>query len=339
MQTRGLEYKVGILIVIAIALVVGFLALLGGLSLRPGFSFYVDFDYSGNIQPGAPIRLAGFKIGNVSDVEFLGGQLDEDSTRRVYVRLEAWVEDRAREAMRQDSEFFINTAGVLGEQYLEIVPGDDYDAPPIEAGSIHLGNSPPRVDLLLSRLYDVLEAFSDVLRDDREAIGNLLRNSASAAEEVNTLLSENREQIGSLLTSTDALAQRGTAALDDIRQGLGDPRIIGRTVRHADELLTTTNQSLQTLTPPTEELLQDALRVTGMLTEERVDKAIDAIDRAAEAAGKAEGLIDNVDGMVTDLRAGKGTAGALLVSEELYADLREMLRDLKRNPWKFFWKE
>jgi phospholipid/cholesterol/gamma-HCH transport system substrate-binding protein len=43
--------------------------------------------------------------------------------------------------------------------------------------------------------------------------------------------------------------------------------------------------------------------------------------------------------MVTDLRKGKGTAGALLVREEVYADLREMIRDLKRNPWKFFWKE
>jgi phospholipid/cholesterol/gamma-HCH transport system substrate-binding protein len=39
------------------------------------------------------------------------------------------------------------------------------------------------------------------------------------------------------------------------------------------------------------------------------------------------------------VRKGNGTAGALLVREEIYADLREMIRDLKRNPWKFFWKE
>ena len=86
-------------------------------------------------------------------------------------------------------------------------------------------------------------------------------------------------------------------------------------------------------------LLEDGRRVTGIVTEERVDKAIGAVDKAAGAAVKAGGLIDNVDGMVTDLRAGKGTAGALLVREELYADLRELIRDLKRNPWKFFWKE
>ena len=76
-----------------------------------------------------------------------------------------------------------------------------------------------------------------------------------------------------------------------------------------------------------------------MVTEERVDRALAVADKAVTVANKAGGLIDNVNGMVTDLRAGKGTAGALIAKEEVYADLREMLRDLKRNPWKFFWKE
>ena len=79
--------------------------------------------------------------------------------------------------------------------------------------------------------------------------------------------------------------------------------------------------------------------MTGLVTEQRIDKAIDAADKAATAAGKAGGLIDNVNGMVTDLRAGKGTAGALLAKDDVYADLRELIRDFKRNPWKFFWKE
>ena len=62
-------------------------------------------------------------------------------------------------------------------------------------------------------------------------------------------------------------------------------------------------------------------------------------DKAATAATKAGGLLDNVDGMVTDLRQGKGTAGALLAKDDVYVDVRELLRDLKRNPWKLFWKE
>ena len=29
----------------------------------------------------------------------------------------------------------------------------------------------------------------------------------------------------------------------------------------------------------------------------------------------------------------------IATQEELYADLKEMVRDLRRNPWKFLWKE
>jgi len=27
------------------------------------------------------------------------------------------------------------------------------------------------------------------------------------------------------------------------------------------------------------------------------------------------------------------------MDEEIYDDLQEMIRDLKHNPWKFFWRE
>ena len=55
--------------------------------------------------------------------------------------------------------------------------------------------------------------------------------------------------------------------------------------------------------------------------------------------GRAGTLLDGAGAIVADLRAGKGTVGNLLSRDELYSDLREFIRDLKRNPWKVFWKE
>jgi len=339
MRTRGIEYKVGILIAVAAVTLVGFLILLGNFAFGGGYTLYVDLDFSGNIQPGAPVRISGIKLGRVNDVEFMGGKLDETGTRRVQVRLEVWLRDEARDAVRRDAEFYINTQGVLGEQYLEVVPGNDYQQPPIEPGSVLVGNSPPRMDLLLSRLYTVLESVSEVLRNDKELIRDLLANSASAVAEINQQLVDNRETIAALLENANALTREGTLTLERVNRGIEDPRVIGKTLRDADALLITANRSLDTLTPPIKTFLADATRATGLLTEQRVDRAIAVADKAATAATKAGGLIDNVNGLVVDLRSGKGTAGALLVREELYADLREMLRDLKRNPWKFFWKE
>ena len=178
-----------------------------------------------------------------------------------------------------------------------------------------------------------------VLRDDRELIRDLLKNGASAVTEVNTLLVENRQQLGALIGNANGLATEAQETLAKVNTGLSDPRIIDRTLRDADALLVTARSAIDEVTPPAKTLIADAPRVTGMLTEQRLDRAIAVVDKAAGVAGKAGGLIDNVNGMVTDLRAGKGTAGALLAREEIYADLRELIRDLKRNPWKFFWKE
>jgi phospholipid/cholesterol/gamma-HCH transport system substrate-binding protein len=339
MRDRGTEFKVGLLILAGLVVFAGFVFLLGNFSLSSGYTLHVDYAFSGNIQPGAPVKVSGIKVGKVEEVEFMGGQVDKASGRRVQVRVEVWVEERIREAVRQDAEFFINTSGVLGEQYLEIVPGDDYQRPPLGEGAVVRGVDPPRTDLIIARLYVVLDSLSSVLTEERDFIRNLLQNGAGAVSELNQLLAENRAELGRLIASSSDLAGEAAVTLGKVNQGLGDPAIIGRTVRHADALLVTANAALADLNPPARALLGEALRVARNLTEERIERAIRVADGAVATTGKAGRLIDNIDGMVTSVRSGKGTAGALLVREELYADLREMIRDLKRNPWKFFWKE
>jgi len=343
MRERGLEFKVGLLILISSAILVGFVFILGNFSLRSGFTVQVDFDYIGSLQPGAPIKVSGIKVGKVKDVEFIGGKLDPQLGKRVQVRVTAWIEDRARDSIRSDAEFFINTAGVLGEQYLEIVPGKDWEHPAIAPDTIihdsHFVHDPPRTDLVVARLYEVLEGVSSVLRDDKDAIKHLLSNGASAVAEVNTLLVDNRKQLGELIQNGAELAKEAKTTLSKVNNGLGDGRPIANLVADADNTLKVAQNTMTTLTPSASALMTDATRVTGILTEQRIDRAINAADKAAAAAGQAGSLIDNVNGLVTDLRAGKGTVGALLSRDELYSDIRELIRDLKRNPWKFFWKE
>jgi phospholipid/cholesterol/gamma-HCH transport system substrate-binding protein len=343
MRERGLEYKVGLLILVSTAILVGLIFLLGNFSLRSGFSIHIDYDYVGSLAPGAPVKLSGIKVGKVTSVELFGGTLDPAIHQRVQVRVTAWVEDRVGDAIRSDAEYFINTAGVLGEQYLEIVPGKDWDHPPIKPDTIvhdpHFVHDPPRTDLVVARLYEVLDGVSSVLRDDRDAIKHLLSNGASALAEVNQLLVDNRAQLGALIGATTALAKEGQATLVKVNAGLGDGRPVASLIASADAALVTTRSSLQTLTPGAASLLTDATRVTGLITEQRLGGVDRALDSAATAAGHAGTLLANANGIVTDLRAGKGTAGALLSRDELYSDLRELIRDLKRNPWKFFWKE
>src|SRR4051812_38256302 len=153
---RSLQLKVGALIVTSLVLLAGFIVLLGNFSLRGGYRISVDFDFSGNLQSGAAVKISGIKVGKVEDVQFMGGALDKESGRRVQVRVIAFVENRAHDAIRQDAEFFVNPQGVLGEQYLEIQPGS-FDKPPLAANSIVRGVDPPRTDLIVARLYEFLD--------------------------------------------------------------------------------------------------------------------------------------------------------------------------------------
>src|SRR5262249_46862596 len=142
-KERRLQLQVGALIAVAGALLVGFVIALGSFSLRGGSRYFADFDFAGNLQTGAPVKISGIKVGRVEEVAFWGGRVDPALGRRVQVRVKLFVEDTAREAIRQDAQFFVNTAGVLGEQYLEVVPGD-YGKPPLAAGSVVRGVDPPR---------------------------------------------------------------------------------------------------------------------------------------------------------------------------------------------------
>jgi len=343
MRERGLEFKVGLLIVVSAAILLGFVFVLGNYSLRSGFTIALDYQYVGSLAAGAPVKLSGIKVGKVTAVELHGGALDPAIGKRVQVRVTAWIEDRAADAIRGDAEFFINTAGVLGEQYLEIVPGSDWTRPPIAAGTIvhddHRVHDPPRTDLVVARLYEVLDGISGVLRDDRDEIKHLLSNGASAVAQLDRFLADNRTQLGELVGGATQLARQATTTLDKVNAGLGDGKPVAHLLASADAALTATRSSLDTLTPPASGLLTDATRVTGLVTEQRLGGIDRALDGATAVAGRAGTLLDNASAIVSDLRAGKGTVGALVMRDELYSDLRELIRDLKRNPWKLFWKE
>jgi phospholipid/cholesterol/gamma-HCH transport system substrate-binding protein len=337
LRDRSLEFKVGLLLVGALVILGGFVVVLGNFSLGPGFRLYVDYDFSGNIQPGAPVKVSGIKVGKVEAVDFWGGKVDPETNRSVQVRVTVWVQARVKDSIREDAEFFVNTAGVLGEQYLEIAPGTH--AKPLLASAYVVGVDPPRTDLIVARLYEFLDSVTSLLKEDKDLIRNLLKDGAAAVHELNTLLADNHQELAGLIVNASKLADQASGLIGDVRTGLGDPKVIGRTVASAERTLAGADRALTEITPRANKLLDEGVRVTGLVTDARVERAMAAADGAVKTLDKAGALIANVDGAVTDVRAGKGTAGKLLTREELYADLKEMVRDLRRNPWKFFWKE
>jgi phospholipid/cholesterol/gamma-HCH transport system substrate-binding protein len=337
-RERGIEIKVGVMVVAALLLLGGFIVVLGNVSFAKGYRFYVDFNFSGNIQKGAPVKISGIKVGKVEEVLFLGGTIDPQTKRRVQVRLKVWVEARVREAIRQDADFFVNTQGVLGEQYLEIVPGS-YDKPPLPEGSIVKGTDPPRTDLIVARLYEFLDQITALLHDDKDLIVDFLKSGTNVVRTVDKLLQDNRSQIANLLADLDKFTVETTGLIKSVRQGLGRPEEVQQLIANLRRISASVSRDVDVLIAKAKRALDGVDAATSLVQGEDKKKIIRAIDELTTLSVKADRIATDAQVLVANVRAGKGSAGLFLKDEQLYEDIKEMVRDLKRNPWKFFWKE
>jgi phospholipid/cholesterol/gamma-HCH transport system substrate-binding protein len=63
------------------------------------------------------------------------------------------------------------------------------------------------------------------------------------------------------------------------------------------------------------------------------------LDDVSVVASRAKAMTGDAADILAHVKRGKGTVGAVVMDEQLYDDLQEMVRDLKHNPWKFFWRE
>ena len=70
--------------------------------------------------------------------------------------------------------------------------------------------------------------------------------------------------------------------------------------------------------------------------QEKIRKALQDIAQLAE---RANATVADTQAIVSHIKGGKGTVGALVMDEEVYDDMQELVRDLKHNPWKFLWRE
>ncbi|MBL8634413.1 MAG: MCE family protein [Myxococcales bacterium] len=335
---KHLELKVATLVVVSLGLLAMFIAILGGFSFGPVSRLYVDYDFSGNIHEGAPVKISGIKVGKVEQIAFHGGEVDPDVKRRIQVRLTVQIEERARKAIHEDAEFFVNTQGVLGEQYLEIAPGSP-DKPLLPPGSKVLGINPPRSDLIIARLYEFLDAVTKLLREDKESLRDLLRSSAKVARSLDKLLGDNEAEVKKLIVNLDRLTEETAVLVGKIDQGIGSGEELHKTLVNIAAISTELKTELSPLVQKTKRALDGVSDLASAVGPEEKKKLVRSLDELLALSNKVSAVASDAQSLLSDVKRGKGTAGALLTDPQIYDDLKELTRDLKRNPWKFFWKE
>jgi phospholipid/cholesterol/gamma-HCH transport system substrate-binding protein len=338
-QERSIEVKVGILILIAFGILAALVLVMGGLNFEKTYPIFVDFDNPGGLQSGAPVKIAGVKVGKVQALEFRGGQVDPKTGRRSLVRVRVAIEARVRDSIHDDADFYVTTQGVLGEQFLAIEPGSG-QKPILAEGTVLKGIDPPRLDLFLAKGYELLDTTMNGIRNNRELISDIAVNTAGLLKGLNNVVGDNRERINRTVANVEALSVEANALTREVRAKYVNNPKIERTIENVDRISTDLQRDTGPLLKDAKEALANLNRVSatigGEAEQAKVKKALDDI---AQLVARANATAADAQSIVSHIKTGRGTIGALVMDEQVYDDVQEMVRDLKHNPWKFLWKE
>jgi len=162
------QFIAGIFLLLGIALTVGVIFFIGyerGFT-EPRFHMAVLFDKVGGLNEGAPVKLSGVTVGNVSAIGFLD---EEVQGRGVTVSLDIY--QKFSNAVRRCTKVSVLTEGVLGAKYVEM--GRVSGQSPLDIAHPILGE--PLLDVydLAEVLQSTATSFNDTTRGINEMMGEL----------------------------------------------------------------------------------------------------------------------------------------------------------------------
>jgi ABC-type transporter Mla subunit MlaD len=155
---KSIEVKVGIFIALILALSIFILIYIGYKKeiFSKKISYYVISKTGENIERGIPVRLSGFKIGQVENV-FLNN-ID-------YVKVEIRILEKYQKWFRQDSRIILDQEGIIGNSYLKLIPGTEKTA-----------QLPPGAEIFLDKvagLNEILVEAQPVINDLKAIVSNV----------------------------------------------------------------------------------------------------------------------------------------------------------------------
>jgi len=117
-----LELKLGLFVFIGLIILAVFVLSIGSFrTWTSGYRVNFIFDFANGIKIGAPVRFAGIDCGVVKSIKFTYAPQE----RKTKVGILCWINKDIN--IPCDSTIWVNTLGLLGEKYIEIMPGEDYD--------------------------------------------------------------------------------------------------------------------------------------------------------------------------------------------------------------------
>jgi phospholipid/cholesterol/gamma-HCH transport system substrate-binding protein len=292
MTERQMQLRIGALVLVGILLFIGFVLSVGKRSalFEERYSLWTSFSSAEGLATGAPVRLAGVTVGNVTRIGFGPNPRD----RRLAVTLT--VERRVQDRIRKDSVATIGTIGLVGDKVLDITVGS-YDQPVLQAGAQLAAVDPPDLFRLLQK--------GDTILDNVTRISASLDEFLSGGEQ--TGKRNLNESLRSLRTTLVEI-EKGEGLIHDLVYGKEGAQLLGRVDR-----------TVQTL----ERLVQAVEKEQGLLH-------VMIYSPQEEFLGRVYRIADRADAILRGVQEGPGLLHTLLYDREGAETLARLGRTTER---------
>jgi phospholipid/cholesterol/gamma-HCH transport system substrate-binding protein len=141
------------------------------------------------------------------------------------------------------------------------------------------------------------------------------------------------------MQNLESLTGEANILVNHTRTNVVDNEKLLRTIDNIDKISSDVQKDSAPLLKDARESLANLNRASAVVGDpEGQAKLKKTFQDIADLATKANQTATDAQAIAAHIREGKGTVGALVMDEEMYDDVQEMVRDLKHNPWKFLWK-
>ncbi len=220
MSKMSVEAKVGFFVVIGI-IILGYMSMrVGKVSFKrdSGYEVRVSFDSASGLVEDVPVEIAGVEVGRVSMISLENG--------RALVTLRINPDVR----ITKDVKAVIRSTGILGDKYVELIPGSPA-APLIKPGErIAHSISATDVDTLMNVLGEVAKDVKKLTNSLANALGGekgeaslslIVESTKEMVVTLNRTIQENNEDVAKIISNLSDFSERlkdiGDIKGDDIR--------------------------------------------------------------------------------------------------------------------------
>lgn len=342
MSRFSTEVKVGIFVLIAIVTLAYMALKVGRYELGKEKDILVTalFSNASGLGRGVPVEIAGIEIGVVEGISLVEG--------RALVTMHI----RSDLKLGVDSQAIIRTSGVLGDKYIEIIPGLT-GAPKLKEGDrIIQTQAPADLDQLLIKIGEISQDIRRVTQSLNNVLGgvegtaslrNILVNLQQTTLSLSKIIADNNQNVNLIVSDLAAFSR-------DIRAFASDNKEELETL--ITDVYVTTNQLAQTLvsiSDITEKINRGTGTMGELINSDAVIKEIkqtlasisDIVDKVNRGQGILGGLItdsetsQNLDRSLAALRhmsekidKGEGTLGRLVYDEDTAERVDQVLTGL-----------